>query len=211
MTLVELHNISKSFGTKEVIKDFSLQISKGDYISLTGPSGKGKTTLLNIIGMLDKPDTGDIYIFDYKNPDFMSSKSRKIRRNHMSYLFQNYGLMDSNTVAENLYLVTKFKGINKKNQIKSIREALIQVGLEGYENRKVFTLSGGEQQRVALAKIILKSPDLILADEPTGSLDIENRNYVLQILQEMNETGKTIVVVTHDPEVAKCAKTHICL
>lgn len=211
MILVELDNINKSFGTQEVIKNFSLQICKGDYISITGPSGKGKTTLLNIIGMLDKPDTGDIYIFDCKNPDFMSSKSRKIRRKHMSYLFQNYGLMDSNTVAENLSLVTKFKGVSKKKQTQDIGNALKKVGLKGYENRKVFTLSGGEQQRVALAKIILKSPDLILADEPTGSLDIENRNYVLQILEEMNKEGKTVVVVTHDPEVARCAKTHICL
>ena len=211
MVLVELKHISKSYNNHKVIKDFSLQIERGDYISITGASGKGKTTLLNIIGMLDKPDSGEVLIFNNRNPEFMSAQARKIRRCYMSYLFQNYGLIDSNTVEENLYLVTKFGGKSKQSQKRRIDNVLKQVGLEEYGDRKVFTLSGGEQQRVALAKIMLKSPDLILADEPTGSLDIANRDYVLHVLNKMNENGKTIVVVTHDPEVAKCAKIHICL
>lgn len=211
MALVELRHINKSYGNHTVIEDFSLKIERGDYISITGPSGKGKTTLLNIIGMLDKPDSGDVLVLGNKNMDFMSSKARKIRRYCMSYLFQNYGLIDTDTVAKNLYLVTAFLGMDRYSQKKQIAHVLKQVGLEGYENRKIYTLSGGEQQRIALAKLMLKSPDLILADEPTGSLDIANRDYVLQVLEQMNKKGKTIVVVTHDLEVAQCAKTNICL
>ena len=134
-----------------------------------------------------------------------------MRRHYISYLFQNYGLIDTETVENNMRIVTHFKSMNKKKERRLIAGALEQVGLQGYEKRKVYTLSGGEQQRVALAKVIVKSPQIIFADEPTGSLDEQNRNYVLKILQELNHQGKTIVVVTHDPYVTKCAKHCISL
>ncbi len=211
MADIVLTNISKSFGNKQLFKNLSLKIEKGDFISIMGESGAGKTTLLNIMGLLESPDSGTISVFEKKNLSFSSRTATKLRRRHISYLFQNYGLVDTETVEDNMRLVTHFKKMSRKKEKEIISDALDQVGLSGYENRKVYTLSGGEQQRVALAKIIAKSPQIIFADEPTGSLDEHNRNYVMRILQELNHQGKTIVVVTHDPVVNQCAKKHISL
>ena len=205
MPIVSLKNISKSF------KDFSLDVEEGEFLSISGASGKGKTTLLNIIGLLEKPDSGDVFLFDTRNESFGSKKARDIRRHRLSYLFQNYGLVDNETCKFNLNLALEFSDLDREQKKKAISDALTSVGLEGFDNRKVFSLSGGEQQRVALAKIILKSPDLILADEPTGSLDADNRDYVLSILKKLNDEGKTIIMVTHDVKVDSCAKRHICL
>ncbi|MBG0788071.1 MAG: ATP-binding cassette domain-containing protein, partial [Anaerolineaceae bacterium] len=172
-------------------------------------SGAGKTTLLNIIGMLDVPDSGSIIIRGQENPKFSSRDSNLLRRYDISYLFQNYGLVDAETVAENIKIVTRFKKLTKQEQKATIAGALEKLGLPGFESKKVYTLSGGEQQRVALAKVLVKSPAIILADEPTGSLDADNRDYIMQMLQDLNEQGKTIVVVSHDPKVAQCAKRHL--
>ena len=129
----------------------------------------------------------------------------------MSYLFQNFGLVDNETCKFNLNLALEFSDYNREQKREAVSDALAKVGLEGFDNRKVYSLSGGEQQRVALAKILLKSPELILADEPTGSLDADNRDFVLSLLKEFNEAGKTIIMVTHDVKVDSCAKRHICL
>ena len=134
-----------------------------------------------------------------------------LRRHKLSYLFQNYGLVDTDTVEANMKLATRFGKAKGEAEKKDIADALAKVGLAGYERRKVYSLSGGEQQRVALAKIIAKSPDIILVDEPTGSLDERNRNYVMDILKELNRQKKNIVVVTHDPYVSNCAARHISL
>jgi len=211
MQAITLKNISKKFGDKTVLENFSLEVMQGDYVSITGESGKGKTTILNIIGMLDTPDSGSIAIFGHKNPDFSSRAAVQLRRHDVSYLFQNYGLIDTETVEENIKIALRFKRSTKAKQRQIVAEALKQVGLAGYERRKIFTLSGGEQQRVALAKIIAKSPKIILADEPTGSLDEKNRDYILKILENFNREGKTVIVVTHDSCVASCAQRHIRL
>jgi putative ABC transport system ATP-binding protein len=211
MPIVSLKNINKSFKDKVIFKDFSLDVEEGEFLSITGASGKGKTTLLNIIGLLEKPDSGDVLLFDTKNESFGSRKARDIRRHKLSYLFQNFGLVDNETCKFNLNLALEFSDYNREQKREAISDALTKVGLEGFDNRKVYSLSGGEQQRVALAKILLKSPELILADEPTGSLDADNRDFVLSLLKEFNEDGKTIIMVTHDVKVDSCAKRHICL
>ncbi|MBD5545404.1 MAG: ABC transporter ATP-binding protein [Lachnospiraceae bacterium] len=211
MSVMKLENISKKFGEKTIFEGFSIEIQQGDYVSIMGESGRGKTTLLNILGMLEAPDSGNVIICGKKNPKFISRATRNMRRKKISYLFQNYGLIDTDTVEENLKLVLKYKRETAGERNRNIAAALKQVGLSGFEKRKIFTLSGGEQQRVALAKIILKNPQIILADEPTGSLDSKNRDYVLNILEELNKKGKTIVVVTHDKEVAKCAHLSVQL
>lgn len=211
MAAIILSNICKRFGEKTLFENFSLKIEQGEFLAIMGESGAGKTTLLNIMGLLDRPDSGSIVLCGQKNPDFSSRAAINLRRRHISYLFQNYGLIDTESVENNIYISTHFKHISRKKERRLIADALAQVGLQGYEKRKVYTLSGGEQQRVALAKVIAKSPQIIFADEPTGSLDESNRDYVLEILQELNYQGKTIVVVTHDPVVNKCAKSHISL
>ena len=181
-----------------------MEIEEGDFVCISGESGKGKSTLLNMIGLLDMPDSGNIIINGKKNVKFSSKDGRELMKNKISYIFQNFGLVDDQTVEYNLKISGKFSGKNKKNDLEN---ALERVGLnKNMLNQKIFTLSGGEQQRVALARIYLKDSDMILADEPTGSLDANNRNKVMEILKDLNNSGKTVVIVTHDEEVVKCAK-----
>lgn len=211
MTIISLKNISKTFNKKIIFKDFSLDIEKGEFLSIMGPSGSGKSTLLNIIGLLEKPDSGSIKILDYVNPKFNSSTGTKLLRNEISYLFQNYGLVDSETVKYNLNMATRFLKLNRSEENTKIKDALSKVGLENIENEKIYSLSGGEQQRVALAKIILKPSSIILADEPTGSLDSTNRDSILNILKSFNKEGKTVIVVTHDSTVERYSSRKIRL
>ena len=208
---IKLVHVTKSFGAKQVIQPTSFVIQSGNLTTLLGPSGCGKTTLLRMITGLETPDSGSVTLCGARNPSFSSRAAVHLRRHKLSYLFQNYGLVDTDTVEANMKLATRFGKAKGKAEKERIADALAQVGLSGYERRKVYTLSGGEQQRVALAKIIAKSPDIILADEPTGSLDERNRSYVMDILKELNRQGKTIVVVTHDAYVSDCATRHIAL
>ena len=211
MSIISLKNINKKFGDHTIFNNFDLEVNEGEFVSIMGRSGKGKTTLLNMIGMIEPFSSGDMVICGQKNPKFYSSEARKLRAEKIAYLFQNYGLIDNDTVEENLAVSARFKNLSKAEKKALYAKALEKVGLKGYEKRKIFTLSGGEQQRVALAKIIVKDPDLILADEPAGSLDAQNRDYVMQILKDLNSENKTIIVVTHDPVVESCAKRKIYL
>lgn len=165
MTAITLSNINKRFGEKVLFRDYSLHIEAGEFVAIKGESGAGKTTLLNIIGLLETPDSGSVTLCGARNPSFSSRAAVHLRRHKLSYLFQNYGLVDTDTVEANMKLATRFGEAKGKAEKERIADALAQVGLSGYERRKVYTLSGGEQQRVALAKIIAKSPDIILADE----------------------------------------------
>ena len=194
--MIEIKNLTKKFNEKVVFLDFNLTIENGDFIIFSGPSGCGKTTLLNMIGAIEKFDNGEIIV------DGVDIRNKK---NHLNYfrtkvgfLFQDFALVDNKTVKENL----KFIRNNCKTNL-SIEEALNIVGLIEKLNKKVYTLSGGEQQRVALARLMLKKCDIILADEPTGSLDKKNAESVLNILKQLNEQGKTIILVTHDENIKK--------
>lgn len=192
--VVQLDNVYKSFDDHEVLKEFSLQINEGSMIAIQGKSGSGKSTLLNLIGCIEGPTKGDIVIFGDKNPKPNSSKAMKILRNKITYLFQNYALVDNKTVIQNLKIAQKYAD---KDAL-SIADALRTVGLEGFENRKIYTLSGGEQQRISLARALIKPGTLILADEPTGNVDDENAKIIMDLFLELKKRGKTIVIVTHD-------------
>lgn len=202
MALIDLKDITKKFGEKTILNKFSLMVSEGEFIALTGTSGRGKSTLLNIIGLLENFDTGKLVIDGETNIIPNSSKATKLLREKISYLFQNFALVDDETVEYNLNLALKYTKGNKKEKLAKIREALAFVGLNDYEKRNIYELSGGEQQRVAIARIMLKPCKIILADEPTGSLDEKNRKIVLDLLKKLNEDGKTIIIVTHDQFVA---------
>lgn len=195
MTIVELKNVSKSYGDKNVLNNLSTKIEEGTFNVIMGASGSGKSTILNIIGLLDKATSGDVILFGQKNIRPFSMKAEQMLKNKIGYLFQNFALIENETVANNLKLALENVKGNKKEKIS---EALKEVGLEGYENKKIFKCSGGEQQRVAIARLLLKPCELILADEPTGSLDIKNREIVVKLLKNMQELGKTIIVVSHD-------------
>lgn len=195
MTIVELENVSKSYGDKNVLNNLSFKIEEGTFNVIMGASGSGKSTILNIIGLLDKATSGDVILFEQKNIRPFSMKAEQMLKNKIGYLFQNFALIENETVANNLKLALENVRGNKKEKISA---ALKEVGLEGYENKKIFKCSGGEQQRVAIARLLLKPCELILADEPTGSLDIKNREIVVKLLKNMQEQGKTIIIVSHD-------------
>ena len=189
--MIKINHLTKKFDDRKLFSDYCLTIEDGKFIIFCGPSGCGKTTLLNMIGAIEKIDSGEIVVDGINISD---------KRNHLNYfrtkigfLFQNFALVDNKTVKENLKLIRKDCMTNM-----TIEEALRIVGLEDKLNKKVYTLSGGEQQRVALARLILKKCDVILADEPTGSLDRDNAAAVLNILKQLNQQGKTIILVTHD-------------
>ena len=200
-SLIKLDKISKSYESKSIFKDFSFEVSKNEKILIMGPSGAGKSTLLNILGTLEKVDKGQTVHFSYKNIRPQSKESIILLREKISYLFQNYALIDNETVENNLELALKFS--KDKNKEKIIDDALEKVGLKGYRDRMVYSLSGGEQQRVSLSRLLIKPSEIILADEPTGNLDYENAQVVMNILEELYLKGKSIVMVSHDTRFVK--------
>lgn len=201
MAIVELNNVTKQFGKKVVFDDFSLQIEEKKIYAITGKSGCGKSTLLNMIGGIEKASKGDITIFGNKNISPRGGKLRKLLRYKISFLFQNYALSDNDTVKYNLEMALQYSCEKSKKQ--AVESALKAVGMEGFEKQKVYTLSGGEQQRVAVARLLLKPTDIILADEPTGNLDAANRDTIFRLLKKLNADGKTIIIATHDLALAQ--------
>ena len=200
--IIELKNINKKYGSRELFQNLDFSIKKGEMVAITGASGSGKSTLLNIMGLIDKPDSGEVLICGNKNPYDKEKIKLNLFRNNIGYLFQNYALVDNYTVSKNLDIALEYVKVTDKDKKKLKEEALDKVGLLDKLNNKVFELSGGEQQRVALARLMLKKNDIILADEPTESLDENNKNIILKLLKQLNNEGKTIVVVTHDKVVA---------
>lgn len=189
--LIELHDVGKSFGDKILFDNFNLTINSGEFVVITGESGCGKTTLLNMIGGLEPVSEGNIIV---DGLDITNSKNlKKYYRDTVGFVFQNFALVEQKTVEENLLMVHS-KG---KSGIR-IEEALRSVDMETALKQEVYSLSGGEQQRIALARLRLKNCQLILADEPTGSLDYKNGQMVMEILHQLNREGKTVLMVTHD-------------
>lgn len=189
--VIEIQKLSKSFGSKTLFQDFNLSIKQGEYVVFSGASGCGKTTLLNMIGSLEDYDSGHILVdgLDIGN----RKNQQKYLREKVGFLFQNFALMEDKTVMENLEIVKK-----SNRSAVSIEEVLEKVGMEGSQSSKVYTLSGGEQQRIALARLMIKKCDLILCDEPTGSLDRDNGKKIMDLIGGMNQSGKTVILVTHD-------------
>lgn len=200
--MIEISHLKKSFGEKTLFDDYNLRVEDGEFLVINGRSGAGKTTLLNMIGGLEDPDAGSIVV---DGIDITKKKNRRTYyRDTVGFLFQNFALMDNKTVKQNLEL------IDKADRTKTtVSEVLAAVGLEICENKKVYTLSGGEQQRVALARLMFKKCSIILADEPTGSLDAGNAALVMDILHNMNDAGKTVIMVTHNEEIVNQAKFSI--
>ncbi|MFK4298874.1 putative ABC transport system ATP-binding protein [Arthrobacter sp. GAS37] len=207
----ELLNVHKGFRGHEIISDLSLKVHSGEIVAITGPSGSGKTTVLNMLGLLDQPDRGEIKLFGRRAPHPGSRSARLLRRLRLGYLFQNYALIDNATVTENLKIAQIYTPGTRKEKSGSRAIAMERVGLDLDPNRKVYELSGGEQQRLAIARLILKPCQMILADEPTGSLDNVNRDHVLALTRTLAEAGKAVIVVTHDDSVSGRSDRHITL
>ena len=206
--MLEAVNLTKSYNNEVIVSDFNLKIQKGDFIAITGESGKGKTTILNMLGLLEKPDFGEVIVEGFVNPS--SKEVMMAQRNKFGYLFQNYALIENETVESNLKIALEYrKDVDKKSVMK---EALYFVNLNAaILNKKIYQLSGGEQQRVAIARLYLKESDYVFADEPTGNLDAKNRDIVFELLKKLNEMGKAVIYVTHDVELAEKADKWIKL
>lgn len=209
MSIVKLKNISKSYYQHNVFHDFNLEIDEGEFIIISGKSGSGKSTLCNIIGLLDKPDQGKVFIKD-QEIDYKDSQIAKLLSKNISYLFQNFALIDNKTVGYNLELVYPSKK-ERKNNRKLIEEKLSEVGMEGTYDKYIYECSGGQQQRVAIARLLLKQGDIIICDEPTGSLDEENKMLVMNLICDLHKKGKTIIMVTHDKTLYSYAKRVIMI
>ncbi len=194
--MIEIKNLHKSFGDRKLFSNFNTNIQDGEFVILSGVSGCGKTTLLNIIGSIEKIDDGEVLVdgINITNP----KNQLEYFRTKVGFLFQNFALVDNKTVRENLKLIRN----DSKSDI-TIEGALEKVGLLNKIDQKVYTLSGGEQQRVALGRLMVKKCDIILADEPTGSLDKVNAESVIEILKRMNKMGKTVIMATHDESYKK--------
>ena len=197
--VISIQGLEKNFGKKTVFSRFNLEIPEGSFTVISGASGSGKSTLLNIIGLLEKKDKGEMVHFGQKNIKPFSTKATNLLKDKIGYLFQNYALVDNATVEYNLKLAMEGHDTSKENN--RVKEVLEAVGLAGFEKKKVYQCSGGEQQRVAIARLMLKPCELILADEPTGSLDHENKMKVVDLLKGFQRAGKTVVLVTHDEDL----------
>lgn len=195
MTLIKLENITKTFNGEPIFVNFNLEIDKGEFLGIAGRSGAGKSTLLNIIGLLEECE-GTVSIKGKKIDNINSKEARLVLKNDIGYLFQNYALIDDLTVYDNLTIIFD-KTPKKERRTLALRE-LSELGLGDVLEKKIYQLSGGEQQRVAMARLILRDSEIILADEPTGSLDKKNGAIIMSLLKELHMQGKTIIMVSHD-------------
>ena len=208
--LFQIKNLCKSFslagGTIEVIKNLSLDLPKGEWIALTGPSGCGKTTLLHILAGLDRPTSGDILLDGQNIAKMSSSALTKLRKKRIGFVFQSYMLFPELSALENAALPALQWGVNRNQVYENAQKWLETFGLASRLNHRPRELSGGEQQRVAIARSLINNPDIILADEPTGNLDAKAAQGIIDILQHVrSEQGKSLIMVTHDLNLAKQA------
>lgn len=206
METIKLHEITKEYGNNVVLSKINLSIYKNEFVCITGESGVGKTTLLNIIGLIESFNSGVITING--NSKFTKKDILNLRRYYFGYVFQDYLLIPEKTVESNIRISLKGDKIPNSEVEAAIRE----VGLnEDYLSKEVYKLSGGEKQKVAIARVLLKPYQVLLADEPTGNLDTRSRNEIIEIFKRMQHNGRTIVCVTHDAEVANMADRIILL
>ena len=208
MSLLELRNVSKIYKELHALDNVSLTVDKGEWIAIMGPSGSGKSTMMNIIGALDRPTLGDV-VFDGRviSKD-SNNKLTEFHRDKIGLVFQQFHLINYLTAVENVMVAQYYHSMPDE---KEALEALERVGLRERARHLPSQLSGGEQQRVCIARALINSPELILADEPTGNLDEANENIVLDIFKKLHKEGTSLIVVTHDPEVAEVAQRIIRL
>lgn len=208
--ILELEHVYKDYMQGKmavhILKDISLSIEKGEYLAIMGPSGSGKTTLMNIIGCLDKPTSGSYHLDGKDVLSYSDNELSDTRLYNIGFVFQSFHLLPKQTALENVYLPLIYAGVSKKERIERATEALERVGLGDRLYFKPTQLSGGQQQRVAIARAIVNHPTILLADEPTGALDSTSGEQIMELFQKLNDEGITIIMITHDAEIASHAK-----
>ena len=208
MDILTLSGISKIYGDLKALDNINLTVEEGEWLSIMGPSGSGKTTLMNIIGCMDKPSLGKIDLAGQDISKLSSKELTVVRRDTIGLVFQQFHLVNYLTALENVMMAQYYHSMPDKDEA---MEALASVGLEKRANHLPNQLSGGEQQRVCIARALINNPKLLLADEPTGNLDEKNELIVMDIFRKLHDSGSTIIVVTHDPEVADQAERMVVL
>lgn len=204
--LIELKNVAKYYymgdNVVKALDDINIIIEKGDFVAIMGPSGSGKSTGMNLTGSLDLATKGDIFLDGINIEQLSESELAQIRGQKIGFIFQSFNLIPNLTALENVTLPMIFQGVDKEERIKKAEKVLEKVGLKDRMDHYPNQLSGGQQQRVAIARALANNPDIILADEPTGNLDTKTGEIVIEFLQKLNKEGRTIIMVTHDPELA---------
>ncbi len=210
MKAVILENVTKVYRTKyyEVValKNVSLEVEMGEFIAVMGPSGSGKSTLLNLVGCFDKPSEGEVIIKGRRTREMSDRELTKLRRDEIGFIFQQYNLIPTLTVEENIELPMVFKGVGKSERERRVRELAEKLGILELLDRKPAELSGGQQQRVAIARALANKPSILLCDEPTGNLDSKSGEMVMSAIKELNEEGVTVILVTHDESLKRYAE-----
>jgi putative ABC transport system ATP-binding protein len=214
MIMIELRNVGKEYvlskdNSVTALKDISLEINKGEFVAIIGKSGSGKTTLLNTIACLDKEITGEYFLDGIKINKKKPKELAKIRNKYFGFVFQNFNLLQKLNAYENIEVPLIYKKVPRRNRRRLIEEYADKVGIKDRLSHKPNELSGGQQQRIAIARALVTDPQVIIADEPTGALDEATGNQIMSILKELNNEGKTIIVVTHDIDIANQAKRKI--
>ncbi len=208
-TVIELVEVSKLYGfgnaTTVALDEISLTVQKGEFVAIMGPSGSGKSSLLNVIGLLDRPTHGTYSLSGRVVSRLRPNRLARARRDHIGFIFQSFNLLPRLTALENVALPLAYKGMTQTRRLKQAGEALERVGLGDREYFYPKALSGGQAQRVAIARALVNNPSLIIADEPTGNLDSHSSRVVMELLAELHSTGSTILMVTHNPELTRYA------
>lgn len=208
MTLLEVKNLQKIYTTKfgsnnvEALRDVSFSVEKGEYVAIMGESGSGKTTLLNILASLDRPTSGEVFLDGVKTTDIKEKDLAAFRRENLGFVFQDFNLLDTFTLKDNIFLPLVLSGKNYKNMEEDIMPIAKRLGIDELLDKFPYEVSGGQKQRAAVARALITEPQLILADEPTGALDSKASDALLKIFNELNNAGQTILMVTHSTKAA---------
>ena len=213
--LIDLRNINKTYrnGDQElkVLKNINLTVEEGEFVAIMGPSGSGKSTLMNIIGMLDRPTTGEYFLGNEDVANLGDKKLAKVRNNQIGFVFQQFFLLSKLNALQNVELPLIYAGVSQGSRKNLAKQYLEKVDLGTRMTHLPSELSGGQKQRVAIARALVNNPSIILADEPTGALDTKTGEQIMELLTELNAEGKTIIMVTHEPEIAAYAKRQIVI
>ena len=211
--VIEVRNIYKDYqtaaGAFPVLKDVNLTIERGDYVAIMGPSGSGKSTFMNILGCLDRPTAGEYFLDGHQVSTLSGNALAQLRNKTIGFVFQGFNLLARSNLLDNVSLPLVYSGVDKKTRHERAEQVLIKVGLGKYLNSRPSQISGGQQQRVAIARALVNEPRLILADEPTGNLDSKTSEEIMQLFDSLNKEGISIVLVTHETDIAEHAKRQV--